>query len=245
MIKKNFSKKTKNSAANFLKFSAKDKYSYNFKWYGRPIIQYPQDIVALQEIIWTVKPDLIIETGIAHGGSLIFSASHLATLDFIEAAKKSKKYDPKKTKRKVIGIDIDIRKHNKKAIKKHPFYYMIDLIEGSSTDLNIVNKIKKISKNYSKILVILDSNHTTDHVLSELNLYSSLVSKGSYCIVFDTLVGDLPKEVYKDRSWGPHNNPKIAVKKFLRKNNQFKIDRNIYKRYLITVSKDGYLKKIK
>jgi cephalosporin hydroxylase len=245
MVKKNFSKKTINSASNFLKFSAIDKYSYNFKWCGRPIIQYPQDIVALQEIIWTVKPDLIIETGIAHGGSLIFSASSLSVLDLVEASKKFKKYDPRKTKRKVIGVDIDIRKHNKKAIKNHAFYYMIDLIEGSSTDLNIVNKIKKLSKNYSKILVILDSNHTTEHVLSELNYYSSLVSKGSYCIVFDTLVGDLPKNVYKDRIWGPNNNPKIAVKKFLRQNKKFIIDKDIYKRYLITVSKDGYLKKIK
>jgi len=242
---KNFSKKTKISAAKFLEHSAGEKYSYNFKWCGRPIIQYPQDIVALQEIIWRVKPDLIIETGIAHGGSLIFSASNLSIVDFVEASKKSKLYNPKKTKRKVIGIDIDIRKHNKKAIKKHPFFYMIDLIEGSSTDKKIFDKIKKISKNYSKILVILDSNHTTDHVLAELNLYSPLVSKGSYCIVFDTLVGDMPKKIYKDRPWGPKNNPKIAVKKFLLKNKRFKIDRDIYKRYLITVSKDGYLKKIK
>jgi cephalosporin hydroxylase len=245
MVKKNFSKKTIYSASKFLKFSAIDKYSYNFKWYGRPIIQYPQDIVALQEIIWSVKPDLIIETGIAHGGSLIFSASTLAVLDLIEASNKYKKFDPRKTKRKVIGVDIDIRKHNKKAIKKHPFYYMIDLIEGSSTDSSIVNKIKKISKKFSRILVILDSNHTTEHVLSELNLYSSLVSKGSYCIVFDTLVGDFPKNIYEDRPWGPNNNPKIAVKKFLSQNNKFIIDKDIYNRYLITVSKDGYLKKIK
>ncbi len=245
MVKKNFSKKTIYSASSFLKFSAIDKYSYNFKWFGRPIIQYPQDIVALQEIIWSVKPDLIIETGIAHGGSLIFSASTLASLDLIEASNKHKKFDPRKTKRKVIGVDIDIRKHNKKAIKKHPFYYMIDLIEGSSTDSRIVKKIKKISEKYSRILVILDSNHTTEHVLSELNLYSSLVSKGSYCIVFDTLVGDLPKNVYRDRPWGPNNNPKIAVKKFLSQNNKFIIDKDIYNRYLITVSKDGYLKKIK
>tara|TARA_X000000368_G_scaffold388896_1_gene350769 strand:+ start:274 stop:1011 length:738 start_codon:yes stop_codon:yes gene_type:complete len=244
MIKKKFTKNLVKSASNFLYYSAKEKYSYNFKWYGRPIIQYPQDIVALQEIIWNVKPDLIIETGIAHGGSLIFSASNLLTLDLIETSKKSLKYNPKKIRRKVIGIDIDIRKHNRRAIKKHPLSYMIELIEGSSTDLKVVEKVKKIAKKYSKILVILDSNHTTEHVLSELREYSSLVTQGSYCIVFDTLVGDLPKNVYRDRPWGPQNNPKIAVKKFLKENPKFKIDRDIFKRYLITVSKDGYLKKI-
>ena len=243
MIKKKFTKNLIKSASDFLYHSAKEKYSYNFKWHGRPIIQYPQDIVALQEIIWNVKPDLIIEAGIAHGGSLIFSASNLLILNSIDALKKSGTYNPRKTKRKVVGIDVDIRNHNRKAIEQHPLSYMIELIEGSSIDLKIVKKVRKIAKKYKKILVFLDSNHTAEHVLSELELYSSLVSKGSYCIVFDTLVGDLPKNVYKDRPWGPKNNPKIAVKKFLKRNSKFKIDTDIYKRYLITVSKDGYLKK--
>jgi cephalosporin hydroxylase len=243
MIKK-FSKKIKASASTFLRYSAKEKYSYNFNWYGRPIIQYPQDIVALQEIIWKVKPDLIVETGIAHGGSLIFSASNLLLLSTMESSRKKKLFDPRKIKRKVIGIDVDIRRHNMAAIKKHDLSFMIELIQGSSIDQKIFNKVKSIAKNYSKILVILDSDHTYRHVLSELELFTPLVSKGSYCIVFDTLVGDLPKEVYKDRPWGPKNNPKIAVKEFIKNNKNFIIDRDIYKRYLITVSKDGYLKKI-
>ena len=244
MKKIKFTKKFINVASKFLHLSAKEKYSYNFNWLGRPIIQYPQDIIALQEIIWETKPDLIIETGIAHGGSLIFSASNLALLDLIEASKRSKQFNPKKTKRKVVGVDIDIRIHNKKAIKKHNLSYMIELIEGSSTDTKVINKIKTFAKKYSKVMVILDSNHTTEHVLSELTHYSKLVTKGNYCVVFDTLVGDLPKNVYKDRPWGPKNNPKIAVKKFLNTNKDFIIDEEIFKRHLITVSKDGYLKKI-
>lgn len=240
-----FSKRLNKIAFKFLSLSAKEKYSYNFSWLGRPIIQYPQDIIALQEIIWRVKPDLIIETGIAHGGSLIFSASNLLILNAIDSLKKSSFMNLHKIKRKVIGIDIDIRKHNRKAIQRHPLSNMIELIQGSSIDLKILDKVKKIAKEYSKILVILDSNHTTEHVFSELELYSPLVSRGSYCIVFDTLVGDMPKNTYKNRPWSQKNNPKIAVKKFLKNNNKFIIDYDIYKRFLITVSKDGYLKKIK
>ena len=240
-----FSKELNKLAFKFLSLSAKEKYSYNFNWLGRPIIQYPQDIIALQEIIWRVKPDLIIETGIAHGGSLIFSASNLLILDAIDSFEKSSVKNLIKNKRRVVGIDIDIRKHNRKAIQKHPLSHMIQLIQGSSIDLKISDKVKKIAKEYSKILVILDSNHTTDHVYSELELYSPLVSRGSYCIVFDTLVGDMPKNTYKNRAWNQKNNPKIAVKKFLKNNNKFEIDDDIYKRFLITVAREGYLKKIK
>ncbi len=201
-------------------------YSYHFKWLGIPIIQYPQDIIALQEIIWKVKPDLIIETGIARGGSMIFSASMLELIG----------------KGKVIGIDIDLRKHNKLAIQKHSLYKRITLLEGSSIDPLIVNKVHKLAKNKKKILVILDSNHTHDHVLEELNAYSSLVKKGSYLVVFDTVIDDMPKALLKNRSWGKNNSPKSSVKKFLKNNSRFIVDDEIENKLLITVAPYGYLK---
>lgn len=244
MLTKKFSQKLKDLSSTFLLHSAKEKYSYNFQWYGRPIIQYPQDIVALQEIIWKIKPDLIIETGIAHGGSLIFSATNLAMLDLIESVKKKISIKAWKTKRKVIGIDIKIKKKNKLAITQHPLSYMIHMITGSSVDKKVFNKVKLISKKFKKILVLLDSNHTFEHVFAELNLYSSLVSKNSYCIVYDTLVGDLPKSVYPNRPWGPNNSPKKAVKLFLNQNKNFLLDKKIFEKLLITVSKDGYIKKL-
>lgn len=235
---KNFKKnKSLFKAANkFTKESLYPLYSYNFNWLGRPIIQYPQDIIALQEIIWNVKPDLIIETGIARGGSLIFSSSMLTLLNTFESKKKN---------RKVIGIDIDIRKHNKKALKKHPFSKNIKMIEGSSIDLKILEKVKKISKNFKKILVCLDSNHSHEHVYEELNLYSPLVSKNSYCVVFDTIVEDLPKNFIKNRPWNKGNNPKTAIKKFLKNNKNFKIDNEYNNKLLISMNPDGYLKKFK
>ena len=201
-------KKLIRSANKFIKDSFLPKYSYNFSYLGRPIIQYPQDIIALQEIIWKNKPDLIIETGIAHGGSLILSASMLTTLDVCDAIKKNKIYDPKQSKRKVLGIDIDIRPHNKKLIEKHPMFNKIQMIEGSSVDIKVVEKVKKIAKKYKNILVCLDSNHTHDHVLSELKCYTPLVTKGSYCIVFDTILNNFPNKFFKDRPW----NKKIILR---------------------------------
>ena len=204
-------------------------YSYHFKWLGRPIIQYPQDIIALQEIIWDVKPDIIIETGIARGGSLVFSASMLQLIG----------------KGQVIGIDIDIREHNKKEIKKHSLRKRMKMIEGSSTDEKTIKKIFQIVKSTDKILVILDSNHTHKHVLKELEVYSKLVTKGSYLVVFDTVIEELPEKLFIKKPWGKKHNPKTAVRSFLSKNKRFKIDRTITDKLLITAAPEGYLKCIK
>jgi len=206
--------------------SFKHEYSYHFTWLGCPIIQLPQDIVALQEIIWKVKPDLIIETGIAHGGSIIFSASLLELIG----------------KGEILGIDIDIRKHNKIEIEKHPMFKRIMMLEGSSIDTNISKKVYEIAKGKKKIMLLLDSNHTHNHVLKELELYSPLISKGSYIIVFDTMIEYMPKGFFKNRPWNKGNNPKTAVQDFLKKNNRFKIDKTFEQKLLITSSPGGYLK---
>ena len=230
----------------YLKKLNKLKYSYHFEHLGRPIIQYPQDIVALQEIIWKVKPDLIIETGIAHGGSLILSASMLAMIDVTEAMESNITLNPNKSKRKVIGIDIDIREHNRIEIEKHPMSSMIQMIQGSSTDSKIVQKVKDIAKNYKKIMICLDSNHTHEHVLNELNAYANLTSINSYCVVMDTVIEDIGDDYdWADRGWKVGNNPKTAVFEFLKKNNDFIIDKSIDDKILISVAPDGYLKKIK
>lgn len=222
--------------------SAKHNYSYNFTWLGRPIIQYPQDMVAMQEIIWAVKPDLIIETGIARGGSLIFSASQLAMLDICEAIESgSKNFDPSISCRKVIGIDIEIRLHNLEAILAHPMASRIQIIEGSSIDPLIIKKVREEAAKYKKVLVCLDSNHTHGHVYEELKLFSPLVSEGSYCVVFDTVIEDMPNELFENRSWGKGDNPKTAVWEFLKSNTQFSIDKNIQDKIQITVAPDGYL----
>ena len=218
-----------NATMNWIN-SIDKKYTYNFTWLGRPIIQFPQDIIALQEIIWNVKPDLIIETGIAHGGSLIFSASMLELLG---------------GNGHVLGIDIDIREHNRKEIERHPLFKRITMIQGSSTDPEIAKKVYAFAKDKKKILVVLDSFHTHDHVLKELELYSPLVCSESYLVVFDTIIEDLPEDYFPDRSWGKGNNPKTAVWKFLKKNDRFVIDKEIENKLLITVAPDGYLKCVK
>jgi cephalosporin hydroxylase len=221
------------------------KYSYHFDFLGRPIIQYPQDMVAMQELIWKVKPDLIIETGIAHGGSLIMSASMLALLDMCEAIESGTVLDPKKSKRKVLGLDIDIRQHNREAIEAHPMSSRIQMIQGSSIALEVIDQVKSVAKNYQRVLVCLDSNHTHDHVLAELEAYAPLTSVGSYCVVFDTVVEDMPETMFPDRPWGPGNNPKTAVREFLKTHSEFEIDKQIPNKLLITVAPDGYLKRIK
>lgn len=229
----------------FLQASLMPKYSYNFTWQDRPIIQYPQDMVAMQEIIWQVKPDLIIETGIAHGGSLIFSASMLAMLDMTDAIENgAATMRSSESKRKVLGIDIDIREHNREAIEAHPMASRIEMIQGSSIATDIIEQVKQISKEYSRILVCLDSNHTHEHVLAELEAYAPLTSVGSYCVVFDTVVEDMPKEMFSDRPWGVGNNPKTAVWKYLETHHEFEIDKSIQNKLLITVAPDGYLKRI-
>ena len=233
-----------NAARDFMYASVIPKYSYNFSWQDRPIIQYPQDIVAMQEIIWKVKPDLIIETGIAHGGSLIFCASILAMLDIEDAIKANMAMNPRESNRMILGLDIDIRAHNKKAIEEHPMSSRIQMIEGSSIDEDVIEQVKNIAKNYKKILVCLDSNHTHDHVLAELEAYASLTSVDSYCVVFDTLIEDMPENSYTDRLWCIGNNPKTAVWEYLKGHSEFEIDKSIQNKLMITVAPDGYLKRI-
>lgn len=220
-------------------------YTYNFSWLGRPIIQYPQDMVALQEVIWNVKPDLIIETGIAHGGSLLLSASMLALLDMCEAIENKVSFNSMQSKRKVVGIDIDIREHNRNAIEAHPMSSWIKMIEGSSVDLNIVRQVNLLAKEYKRVMVLLDSNHTHEHVLAELYAYAPLTSVDSYCVVFDTLIEDMPDSMFPDRPWGKGNNPKTAVWQYLNEHDQFVIDADIPAKLQITVAPDGFLKRIK
>lgn len=220
------------------------KYSYHFEWLGRPIIQYPQDMVAMQELIWQVRPDLIVETGIAHGGSLIFSASMLALLDMCDAIESGATFDPRASKRKVLGIDIDIRAHNRDAIEAHPMASRIQMIQGSSIAPEIVAQVKAAAASYKTVLVCLDSNHTHDHVLAELEAYAPMTSVGSYCVVFDTVVEDMPKELFPDRPWGPSDNPKTAVWEYIKSHPEFEIDKSIQHKLLITVAPDGYLKRV-
>ena len=234
----------KDLSQQWLNSSCTHNYSLHFDWMTRPIIQYPQDMVALQEIIWSVKPDLIIECGIAHGGSLIYNASILAMLDYCKAAEDKVAVDPHATTSKILGIDIDIRCHNRKAIESHPLSHKIKMIEGSSVDPKVISQVKEFARNHQSILVILDSNHTHEHVLAELHAYAELASTNSYCIVFDTVIEDMPAEMHDNRPWGPGNNPKTAVWKFLETNTKFKIDHSINSKLLISVGPQGYLKKI-
>jgi cephalosporin hydroxylase len=216
-------------------------YSYHFEWLGRPIIQYPQDIVQFQEIVWQTKPDLIIETGIAHGGSLMLSASMLALLDCFTPPPSNRLINSSM----VVGVDIDIRKHNREAIEAHPLSGKIKMIEGSSIDEQIVREVRELAKDFKSIMLCLDSNHTHNHVLHELELYAGLVSKGNYCIVWDTIVEDMPEGNVIERPWDKGNNPKTAVWKFLETHDEFEIDKAIQNKLLITVAPDGYLKRIK
>lgn len=220
------------------------KYAYNFRWLGRPAIQFPQDQVALQELIWEIRPDLIIETGIAHGGSLVFSASMLALLDMSDAIESGALMDPKISKRKVLGLDIDIRAHNREAIESHPMSSRIQMIQGSSIDPNIVAQVHEIAKDYKTVLVCLDSNHTHEHVFAELEAYAPLTSVNSYCVVFDTVVEDMPEGMFFDRPWGKGDNPKTAVWEYLKAHSEFEIDKSIENKLLITVAPDGYLKRV-
>lgn len=221
------------------------KYSYNFSALGRPIIQYPHDMVAMQELIWRVRPDLIIETGIAHGGSLIMNASMLALLDYCDAAEAGEKLDPSQPRRRVLGVDIDIRAHNRQAIEAHPMSGRIDMIQGSSIDPEIVAEVRRRATGFRRILVSLDSNHTHDHVLAELDAYAPLTSTDSYCVVFDTLIEDMPDDTFPDRPWGKGDNPKTAVWKYLETHREFEIDKSIDAKLQISVAPDGYLKRVR
>jgi len=221
-------------ATDFMIETAKTKYTYNFSWLGRPIIQFPQDMVAMQELIWSIQPDLIIETGIAHGGSLIFSASMLELNAICGGCQDAE----------VLGLDIDIRPHNREAIEAHPMFKRISMIQGSSIAPEIIEQVKTKAEGKQKILVFLDSNHTHDHVLAELEAYAPLTSVGSYCVVFDTVIEDLPADMFGDRPWGVGNNPKTAVWEYLKNHPEFEIDKSIQHKLLITVAPDGYLKRV-
>lgn len=234
----------RNQARDWVEASMKRQYVYNFTWLGRPIIQYPEDMVAMQELIWQVRPDLIIETGIAHGGSLILSASMLALLDMCDAIQDGTVIDPRVPKRKVLGIDIDIRSHNRAAIEAHPLATRIELIEGSSIDSSIISQVARTASRYKNVMVCLDSNHTHDHVKQELEAYAPLVSVNSYCIVFDTFVEDMPPRFFSDRPWDVGNNPKIAAREFLAVHPEFKADRELDHKLMITVAPEGFLKRI-
>lgn len=212
----------------WLEKTAAYEYSYHFTWLGRPIIQYPQDIVALQEIIWRVRPTVIVETGIAHGGSLVLSASMLELLGGDE--------------RRVLGVDIDIREHNRAEIEQHPLAHRITMVEGSSTDEEVLEQVRRFVGEDEPVMVVLDSNHTHEHVLRELELYSPLVTPGSYLIVFDTAVELMPEDAYADRPWGKGANPYTAVQEFLAGSDRFEIDTVYDDKLLVTVAPSGYLK---
>jgi cephalosporin hydroxylase len=205
------------------------KYMNNFSWLGRPLIQLPMDAMALQEIIWAVQPDLIIETGVAHGGSVVLSASMLELIGHGQ----------------VVGVDIDIRPHNRAAIEAHPLAHRISLVQGSSVDPGVVAQVRALAAGKKKVLVCLDSNHTHEHVLAELQAYADLVSVGSYCIVFDTFVEDMPDDyVWTDRPWGKGNNPKTAVWEWIKEHPEFVIDKSVEDRLLVTSAPDGFLQRI-
>jgi len=223
------------AASQFMATSIAAKYSYNFSWLGRPIIQYPQDILAMQELIWSVQPELIIETGIAHGGSLIFSASMLE----LNAACGGP------ADARILGIDIDIRAHNRAAIEAHPMMRRITMIEGSSIAPEVVTRVHELAAGKKSVLIALDSNHTHDHVLAELEAYAPLTTVGSYCVVFDTIVENLPQELSVDRPWGPGNNPMTAARRYLQDHPEFEIDRRIDNKLLISVTPEGYLRRVR
>lgn len=223
------------SAHVFMQDTIEARYSYNFDWLGRPIIQYPQDIVAMQELIFRIQPDLIIETGIAHGGSLILSASILELVALCGGPADAR----------VIGIDIDIRAHNRQAIEAHPMMKRIEMMEGSSVDPGIVDEVRSRAAAAERVLVCLDSNHTHEHVVAELEAYAPLVTQGSYCVVFDTVIENMPADMFPDRPWGPGNNAMTAVDAYLATHPEFEIDAEMDHKLLISVAPRGYLKRIR
>lgn len=225
----------RSAARTFMRESTQPKYSYNFSWLGRPIIQYPQDIVAMQELIWALLPDLVLEAGIAHGGSLILWASLLELNAACGGPQDAR----------VVGIDIEIRPHNRKAIEAHPMSKRITMIEGSSLDPDVVAQARQAVAGRARVVVCLDSNHTHEHVLAELEAYAPLTSVGSYCVVFDTVIEDLPAGMYPDRPWGPGNNPKTAVREYLKAHPEFEVDRRMDDKLLISVAPGGYLKRVR
>lgn len=233
------------ASAGFLRESIAAKYSYNWFWMGRPIIQYPQDVCAMQELVWKVKPDVIVETGIAHGGSLVLSASLLAMLELCEATETGGVLDPARPRRRVVGVDIDIRPHNRAAIEAHPMSRRITMIEGSSVDPRILEQVKAAVGAAATVMVCLDSNHTHEHVLAELECYAPLVSVGSYCVVFDTVIEHLPSEIYADRPWDVGDNAMTALQEWMARDTGFEIDRAMDAKLQVSVAPNGYLRRVR
>ena len=227
----------------WLQQSMQRQYVYNLDWLGRPIIQYPQDMWAMQDLVWRVRPDLIIETGIAHGGSLVLSASLLAMLDMCDAIEAGTTLDPRQSQRKVLGIDIDIRAHNRAAIEAHPMASRIAMIEGSSIAPEVIEQVHAFAKGYQRVMVCLDSMHTHDHVLGELDAYAPLVTPESYCVVFDTFVEDMPPKFFADRPWDVGNNPKTAVRQWLAAHTEFEVDWTMQQRLQVTAVPEGFLRR--
>lgn len=204
-------------------------FSYQWSWLGLPIIQMPMDIVAIQEVVWETRPTVIIETGIARGGSLIFLASLLQMIG----------------EGQVLGIDIDIRPHNRTRIEEHPLSERISLIEGSSTSPEVMAAVSSVVSPQDRVMVILDSDHTHAHVLDELRLYAPLVTAGQYLIVSDTVVEDIPEQAHRPRPWGPGNNPKTALSEYLRECDRFEVDAFLDAKLLETSSPGGFLRCIR
>lgn len=209
----------------FVENSDKYKYGYYWSWMNLPIIQMPEDIVLTQELLWELKPDFVIELGVAWGGSLAMYAT------FMELYKSGH----------VFGVDITIPTHNREAILSCPVASRITLIEGSSTDKAVFDVINNQIPKDSRVLLVLDSNHTHHHVTEELNLWSPLVNKGSYIIVSDTIVELIPEQVHRPRAWGPGNNPGTASKKFLEENNRFSASNKYSDRTIVSFNPSGYL----
>lgn len=245
----------KSLSRSWLRQSIGHNYPLNFSWLGRPIVQVPQDIYAMQELIWAVKPDLVVETGIAHGGSLVMSASMLAMLDYAEAAATGTSLTPGSSKRRVLGIDVDIRAHNRAAIDAHPMSHLITMIEGSSIDMDIARQASDMAKSATTVLVLLDSNHTHEHVLRELEIYAPLTSVDSYCVVWDTAVEDMHDGRCDNRPWGKGDNPKTAVWEYMKRvgpdsthvpgtsDLRFEYDRVIENKLALTWAPDGFLRR--
>ena len=215
--------------------NARHKYTYNFSWLGRPIIQLPQDMIAMQELIWSIQPDLIVETGIAHGGSLIFSASMLELYAACGGPAGAR----------VLGVDIDIRAHNRAAIEAHPMSKRITMVQGSSTAPEVVDQVRRAAAGQPRVLVCLDSNHTHEHVLAELEAYAPLTTVGSYCVVFDTVIEDMDPSAFPDRPWSVGNNPKTAVREFVREHPEFEVDTAMDARLQLSVAPGGYLRRVR
>lgn len=219
------------------------KYPYQFDWLGRPVIQYPQDVVALEELVWRCRPTLIVETGIAHGGSLVLSASLLALGELCDAARDGVVVDPRHPRGRVLGIDIEIRPHNRQLIESHPLAGRIDMIEDSSVAPHVVAAVRQRAAGEPRVLVALDSNHTHEHVLAELEAYAGFVTPGSYLIACDTVIADLDPGQFPDRPWGRGNNPRTAVDTFLATHPEFEIDHE-FDKFLVGSNPGGYLRRI-